>query len=143
MFAWSSWTPRTGEVDLRDYFTMDEAGIVVNPMLAEGQVHGGLAQGIGQALIENVAYDAGTGQLLSGTFMDYAMPRANDLCDFKGSYMETPAPSNPLGVKGNGEIGTIGAPAAVGNAVVDALWHLGVRTCRDADDPGTDLESHR
>ena len=117
----------SGEVDLRDYFTMDEAGIVVNPMLAEGQVHGGLAQGLGQALMENVAYDTGTGQLLSGTFMDYAMPRANDLCAFKGSYMETPAPSNPLGVKGNGEIGTIGAPAAAGNAVVDALWHLGVR----------------
>lgn len=117
----------TGRVTLRKYFTVDDSGIVVNPMLAEGQVHGGLAQGIGQALMEHITYETDSGQLLSGTFMDYAMPRASDLCDFHGAYMETPATGNPLGVKGNGEIGTIGAPAAMCNAVVDALTGLGVK----------------
>jgi len=118
----------SGEVSLRDYFTADDCGIIVNPMIVEGQVHGGLAQGIGQALMEHVVYDdAGSGQLLSGTFMDYAMPRAGDLPGVHCTFIETPAPSNPLGVKGGSETGTIGAPAAIGNAVVDALWDLGVR----------------
>jgi len=120
--------PDTGKVTLSDYFTSDDCGVVINPMIVEGQVHGGLGQGIGQALMENVVYDhGGTGQLLSGSFVDYCMPRADDLPSFKLTFIETPAPSNPLGVKGGSESGTIGAPAAIGNAVVDALWHLGVR----------------
>jgi aerobic carbon-monoxide dehydrogenase large subunit len=91
-------------------------------------VHGGLAQGIGQAMMEHVVYDKDSGQLLSGTFMDYAMPRASDMPPLRSGYHCTPAPSNPLGVKGGSETGTIGPPAAIANAVVDALWHLGVRT---------------
>jgi carbon-monoxide dehydrogenase large subunit len=118
----------TGKVEVRDYFTSDDAGKIVNPMIVEGQVHGGLAQGIGQALLEHVVYDpAHGGQLVSGTFMDYAMPRASDVPPYRTTFIETPAPSNPLGVKGGSETGTIGAPAALGNAVVDALWDLGVR----------------
>jgi carbon-monoxide dehydrogenase large subunit len=96
-------------------------------MIVEGQVHGGLAQGIGQALMEQIVYDRDSGQLLTGTFMDYAMPRADDMPSFRTGFIETPAPSNPLGVKGGSESGTIGAPVAIGNAVIDALWHLGVR----------------
>ncbi|MEC7488190.1 MAG: xanthine dehydrogenase family protein molybdopterin-binding subunit [Pseudomonadota bacterium] len=120
--------PDTGKVTLSNYFTSDDCGVIINPMIVEGQVHGGLGQGIGQALMENVVYDhGGTGQLLSGSFVDYCMPRADDLPSFKLTFIETPAPSNPLGVKGGSESGTIGAPAAIGNAVVDALWHLGVR----------------
>ena len=97
-------------------------------MIVEGQVHGGLAQGIGQAMMEHVIYDRETGQLLTGTFMDYAMPRASDMPPLQSDYLCVPAPSNPLGVKGASETGTIGPPAAIGNAVVDALWHLGVRS---------------
>mgnify|MGYP001261601202 CR=1 FL=1 len=118
----------TGKVTLRDYFTSDDCGVVINPLIVEGQVHGGLGQGIGQALMEHVVYDHdGGGQLISGSFADYCMPRADDLPSFNLTFIETPAPSNPLGVKGGSESGTIGAPAAIGNAVVDALWHLGVR----------------
>ncbi len=116
----------TGRVKLRDYFTIDDMGTIINPMIIEGQVHGGLAQGIGQAMMEHVIYDK-SGQLLSATFMDYAMPRTTDMPPLKSDYLCTPAPSNPLGVKGGSETGTIGPPAAIGNAVVDALWHLGVR----------------
>jgi carbon-monoxide dehydrogenase large subunit len=100
--------------------------MIVNPMIVEGQVHGGMAQGVGQALMEQIVYDGG-GQLLTGSFVDYAMPRAADLPPFQTCFIETPAPSNPLGVKGGSESGAIGAPAAIGNAVIDALWHLGVR----------------
>ena len=118
----------TGTVTLRDYYTSDDCGVVINPMIVEGQVHGGLGQGIGQALMEQVVYDhEGGGQLVTGTFADYCLPRADDLPSFNLTFIETPAPSNPLGVKGGSESGTIGAPAAIGNAVVDALWHLGVR----------------
>lgn len=116
----------TGRVKVRQYFTVDDMGTIINPMIIEGQVHGGLAQGIGQAMMEHVIYDE-TGQLLSATFMDYAMPRATDMPPLASDYLCTPAPSNPLGVKGGSETGTIGPPAAIGNAVVDALWHLGVR----------------
>ena len=120
--------PETGKVTVRNYFTSDDCGVVINPMIVEGQIHGGLGQGVGQALMEHVIYDhSEEGQLLSGTFVDYCMPRADDLPSFKLTFIETPAPSNPLGVKGGSESGTIGAPAAIGNAVVDALWHLGVR----------------
>jgi aerobic carbon-monoxide dehydrogenase large subunit len=117
----------TGRVKLRQYFTVDDMGTIINPMIIEGQVQGGLAQGIGQAMMEHVIYDADTAQLLSATFMDYAMPRATDMPALKSDYICTPAPSNPLGVKGGSETGTIGPPAAIGNAIVDALWHLGVR----------------
>lgn len=117
--------PTFGTVRLRDMYAVDDCGTIINPMIVEGQVHGGLAQGIGQALMEHVLYD-GDGQLLSGTFMDYAMPRAPDMPSFQTGFIETPAPSNPLGAKGGSESGAIGAPAAIANAVVDALWHLGV-----------------
>jgi aerobic carbon-monoxide dehydrogenase large subunit len=116
----------TGAVRLRNLYGADDCGMIINPMIVEGQVHGGMAQGIGQALMEHIIYDR-DGQLLTGSFMDYAMPRAGDLPDFVTGFIETPAPSNPLGVKGGSESGTIGAPAAIGNAVIDALWHLGVR----------------
>jgi carbon-monoxide dehydrogenase large subunit len=118
---------RTGRVKVREYYTVDDCGNIVNPMIVEGQVHGGLAQGIGQAMMEHVVYEKGTGQLLSGTFMDYAMPRSTDMPPLTSDFLCTPAPSNPLGVKGGSETGTIGPPATIGNAVVDALWHLGVR----------------
>ena len=116
----------TGAVHLRELYGADDCGMIVNPMIVEGQVHGGMAQGVGQALMEQIVYDR-EGQLLTGSFMDYAMPRASDLPSFRTGFIETPAPSNPLGVKGGSESGTIGAPAAIGNAVIDALWHLGVR----------------
>ena len=117
----------TGQVRVRDYYVIDDCGTIINPMIVEGQVHGGLAQGIGQALMEDCTYDHATGQPLSGSFMDYAMPRATDFPSFQLQSQVTPTPNNALGVKGSGESGTIGAPAAVANAVVDALWHLGVR----------------
>jgi carbon-monoxide dehydrogenase large subunit len=120
----------TGGITLRDYFTSDDCGRIINPMIVEGQVHGGLAQGIGQAMMEHVVYDDdGSGQLIAGSFMDYAMPRASDMPEnLSLAFLEDiPCPSNILGVKGGSETGTIGPPAAIGNAVVDALWHLGVR----------------
>jgi aerobic carbon-monoxide dehydrogenase large subunit len=119
--------PDTGQVTLRDMYAADDCGVVVNPMIVEGQVHGGLAQGIGQALREHIVYEPDSGQLLTASFMDYSMPRAHDVPSFHTAFIETPAPSNPLGVKGGSESGAIGAPAAIGNAMIDALWHLGVR----------------
>jgi aerobic carbon-monoxide dehydrogenase large subunit len=116
----------TGAVELRALYGADDCGMIVNPMIVEGQVHGGMAQGVGQALMEHIVYDR-DGQLLTGSFMDYAMPRAADLPAFQTGFIATPAPSNPLGVKGGSESGAIGAPAAIGNAVIDALWHRGVR----------------
>jgi carbon-monoxide dehydrogenase large subunit len=96
-------------------------------MIVEGQVHGGLVQGIGQALLENCVYDPETGQLLTGSFMDYAMPRADDMPTFKLDTICTPCSHNPLGTKGCGEAGAIGSPPAVINAVLDALKVLGVK----------------
>jgi carbon-monoxide dehydrogenase large subunit len=119
--------PETGAVRLRDLFAADDCGVIINPMIVEGQVHGSLAQGIGQALKEHIVYDRESGQLMTASFMDYGMPRAADLPSFHTAFIATPASSNPLGVKGGSESGTIGAPAAIGNAVIDALWHLGVR----------------
>ena len=119
--------PDTGAVTLRELYGADDCGKIINPIIVEGQVHGGMAQGVGQALMEQIVYDRDSGQLLTGSFMDYAIPRASDLPSFHTCFIETPAPSNPLGVKGGSESGTIGAPAAIGNAVIDALWHLGVR----------------
>jgi carbon-monoxide dehydrogenase large subunit len=117
----------TGTVTLSDYFTIDDAGVVINPLLVEGQIQGGLAQGIGQALSEQIVYDPQSGQLLTASFLDYGMPRADDMPALQSGFIVSPAPSNPLGVKGASESGTIGAPAAIGNAVIDALWDLGVR----------------
>ncbi|MBM3485055.1 MAG: xanthine dehydrogenase family protein [Alphaproteobacteria bacterium] len=118
----------TGAIRVRDYFTADDAGRIINPMIVEGQVHGGLAQGIGQAMLEHIVYDRESGQLVSGSFVDYAMPRADDMPERLALvFQEIPCPSNILGVKGGSETGTIGPPATIGNAVVDALWPLGVR----------------
>jgi carbon-monoxide dehydrogenase large subunit len=119
--------PRTGRVNLRDYYAVEDCGTIINPMVLAGQVHGGVAQGVGQALMEDLSIDHHSGQVLAGTFMDYAMPRASDFPSFQLDEQVTPTPHNVIGCKGGGESGTIGAPAAVGNAVVDALWHLGVR----------------
>jgi carbon-monoxide dehydrogenase large subunit len=119
--------PDTGRVRVDRFVAADDFGNVVNPMIVEGQVHGGLAQGIGQALLEGCVYDQ-DGQLLTGSYMDYAMPRADDLPGFVVETVKgTPCTHNPLGVKGCGEAGAIGATPAVINAVVDALAHLGVR----------------
>jgi len=119
--------PETGLVELRGLYAADDCGVVINPMIVEGQVHGGMAQGIGQALAEHIVYDRVSGQLLTASFLDYALPRAADVPAFATTFLASAAPSNPLGVKGASESGTIGAPAAIGNAVIDALWHLGVR----------------
>ena len=119
--------PETCAVTLRNYWAVDDVGTVINPMVLHGQVHGGLVQGIGQALMEECAYDAESGQYLSGTFMDYAIPHAEDVPSFGLDAHFTRALGNPLGAKGAGESGTIGAPACICNGVIDALWHLGVR----------------
>ncbi|AQS56150.1 xanthine dehydrogenase family protein molybdopterin-binding subunit [Novibacillus thermophilus] len=116
----------TGEIEIKRYLAVDDPGPVINPMVAEGQVHGGIVQGIGQALWEGAVYD-GQGQLLSGTFMDYAMPKARFFPKFETAFTETPSPVNPLGVKGIGETGTIAATPAVVNAVIDALKPFGVK----------------
>lgn len=119
--------PETCAVALRNYWAVDDVGTVINPMVLEGQVHGGLVQGIGQALMEECAYDPETGQYLAGTFMDYAIPHAEDVPSFGLDSHVTRALGNPLGAKGAGESGTIGAPACIANGVIDALWPLGVR----------------
>ena len=118
--------PETGKIDLKRYVACDDVGNVVNPMIVDGQVHGGVTHGVGQAMLEGAIYDE-DGQLLNGSYMDYALPRADDLPSFELDRTVTPCPHNPLGVKGAGETGTIGSTPAVVNAVVDALWHLGVR----------------
>ncbi len=119
--------PETGVTKVVAFTAVDDFGRIINPMIVEGQVHGGLAQGIGQALLEGCVYDRESGQLLTGSYMDYGMPRAADLPLFQVGTEVTPCTHNPLGVKGCGEAGAIGAPAAVMNAVVDALAPLGVR----------------
>ncbi len=117
--------PDTGQVALVRYAAVDDVGRMLNPLLCHGQIYGGIAQGIGQALVENLVYDPATGQLLSGSFQDYCMPRADDFCDLKLGSNVSPTPRNPLGVKGVGEAGTIGALPAVMNAVNDALAQVG------------------
>jgi carbon-monoxide dehydrogenase large subunit len=120
--------PDTGAVAVDRYTIVDDFGRTINPLLLEGQVHGGIVQGIGQALLEHAVYDPDSGQLLAGSFMDYAMPRAGDLPNFAFATHNVPTTANPLGVKGAGEAGAVGAPPAVINAVVDALHHrAGVR----------------
>jgi aerobic carbon-monoxide dehydrogenase large subunit len=118
--------PDTGTVELKRFTAADDFGRIVNPMIVDGQVHGGLAQGIGQALFEECRYDAESGQLLTGSYMDYRMPRAADLPFFEVSTHGTLCTHNPLGVKGCGEAGAIGSPGAVMNAVVNALMPLGI-----------------
>ncbi|MBS0222491.1 MAG: xanthine dehydrogenase family protein [Proteobacteria bacterium] len=120
--------PETGNVRLDRYLLVDDFGALVNPMLTLGQVHGGVAQGIGQALLENVVFDADSGQLLSGSMMDYALPRASDLPSFGGHLSDkAPTKSNRLGVKGSGQAGCMASPQTVMNAVLDALLPLGVK----------------
>ena len=119
--------PATGVTRVEKFTAVDDFGTIINPMIVEGQVHGGLVQGIGQAMMENCVYDRETGQLLTGSFMDYAMPRADDFPDFLIGNICTPCTHNPLGTKGCGEAGAIGSPPAVINAVLDALHGLGVK----------------
>ena len=118
--------PETGVVTLMNYTGIDDVGTVINPMIVEGQVQGGVAQGIGQALLENAVYDK-AGQLLSGSMMDYTMPRADNLPNIKVATETTLCTHNPLGVKGCGEVGAIGSPPAIIGAIVDALKDYGVR----------------
>ena len=116
----------TGHVDLVRYVAVDDVGNKINPLIVDGQLHGGIAQGVGQALWEGAIYDDG-GQLLSGSLMDYALPRAAWLPTFELDETVTPSPVNPIGVKGVGEAGAIASTAAVSNAVIDALSDLGIR----------------
>jgi carbon-monoxide dehydrogenase large subunit len=113
--------PETGTTEIIQFVAADDFGNIINPMIVEGQVHGGIGQGIGQALLENVHYDPQNGQLITASYMDYAMPRADDLPSFKLSHQNTPCPSNPLGIKGCGEAGAIGSPPALMNAITDAI----------------------
>jgi carbon-monoxide dehydrogenase large subunit len=112
--------PETGNVAIANWVAVDDFGTVINPMIVEGQVHGGIAQGVGQAMLENTVYNK-DGQLVSGSFMDYTMPRAVDFPSFKVDTTMTKCPGNPLGIKGCGEAGAIAAPAAVINAITDAI----------------------
>jgi carbon-monoxide dehydrogenase large subunit len=117
----------TGEVEIVEYTVVDDFGKVINPLLLAGQVHGGIAQGVGQALLERCVYESESGQLLSATYQDYTMPRADDLTHIEFVLNEVPCITNPLGIKGAGEAGAIGAPPAVINALVNALSDYGVR----------------
>jgi carbon-monoxide dehydrogenase large subunit len=119
--------PDTGECELVSYKLIDDVGTVINPLTLYGQIHGGIAQGVGQALMENVVYDGDSGQLLTASFMDYAMPRADTFSDIEIHSNPVPTALNPIGAKGAGEAGTVGALPAVTNAVVDALASAGVR----------------
>ncbi|MBX9701934.1 MAG: xanthine dehydrogenase family protein molybdopterin-binding subunit [Acetobacteraceae bacterium] len=126
--------PETGAVRLLSYLVVDDVGTVINPLTLKGQIHGGVAQGVGQILMERVVHDPDSGQLLTASFMDYAMPRAEDLCAMKIVSNPVPTPGNPLGAKGAGEAGCVGALPAVMNAIMDALKPLGVR---ELDMPAT------
>jgi carbon-monoxide dehydrogenase large subunit len=118
--------PETGAIEIVALTLVDDSGRSVNPMIVHGQMHGAVAQGIGQALTERCVYDPASGQLLSGSFLDYAIPRADDLPSIAVVSRDVPSPTNPLGVKGAGEGGTLPAPAAIANAIADALRPLGV-----------------
>ena len=126
---WRRWrsTRTPGTIAVPRYIVVDDVGHALNPMIVRGQVHGGVAQGIGQAMLERTAYDKESGQLLSASFMDYRLPRAGDLPDIEVDLIEVPCETNPLGVKGAGEAGAVGSPPALINAVVDALAGAGVR----------------
>ena len=125
MRAWSRSIRTREEISILRFVTVDDCGKVINPLLVQGQVHGGIAQGIGQALWEGAVYDE-SGNLVTGNLMEYAVPRADLLPSYETHRTETPTPVNALGVKGIGEAATIGSTPAVVNAVVDALSHLGV-----------------
>ncbi|MBV8189569.1 MAG: molybdopterin-dependent oxidoreductase, partial [Alphaproteobacteria bacterium] len=118
--------PETGQVTLDRYVGVDDYGVMINPMIVEGQAHGAMAQGAGQALLERTTYDPQSGQLIAATFMDYALPRADDLPSFDLGFNATRCTTNPLGVKGCGEAGAIAAFPAIANAILDALAPLGV-----------------
>jgi carbon-monoxide dehydrogenase large subunit len=119
--------PETGEVFIERYAVVDDVGRVINPMICHGQIEGALAQGIGQALMEAVVFDHESGQMLSASFNDYAMPRASDLpLHYELDFIDVPAKTNPLGIKGVGEAGCVGAPPAIMNAILDALHPRGV-----------------
>ncbi|MGI4795909.1 MAG: xanthine dehydrogenase family protein molybdopterin-binding subunit [Janthinobacterium lividum] len=120
--------PDTGSISTVRYIVVDDVGKAVNPMIVRGQVHGGVAQGLGQAVMERTVYDPASGQLLSGSLMDYTLPRASDLPDIEVDLIEIPCTSNPLGVKGAGEAGAVGSPPAMINAIVDALRSAGAKT---------------
>ena len=120
--------PDTGHLDIVRYSVTDDVGRAINPMIVRGQVHGGVAQGVGQAVFERTSYDPASGQLLAGSLMDYALPRAADLPDIEVDLIEVPCGTNPLGVKGAGEAGAVGSPPAVVNAIVDALRGDGVKS---------------
>jgi carbon-monoxide dehydrogenase large subunit len=116
----------TGIVDILDYVAVDDVGTIINPLLAAGQIHGGVVQGIAQALYEEVSYDPYTGQLLTGSLLDYAVPRAEHVPSIRSSFQQTPSPTNPIGVKGIGESGSIAAPPCMVHAVLDALSPFGI-----------------
>jgi carbon-monoxide dehydrogenase large subunit len=113
--------PETGTLAIARYVIVDDVGCVINPLIVDGQIHGGVAQGLGQALMENCVYDPQSGQLITATFVDYVMPRADDMPDLDISYNEIPCLTNPLGAKGAGEAGTIGSLPAIIGAISDAL----------------------
>ena len=129
--------PDTGIVEVVDYSVVDDVGTVLNPLLLKGQIHGGVAQGLGQAVMERIVFEPGSGQNLSGSFMDYAMPRADDMCSFRVEANPVPTATNPLGVKGAGEAGTVGALPAVTSAVLDALAPLGIESIAMPASPET------
>ncbi len=118
--------PETGAVRLVRYVAIDDVGRAINPLIVDGQTHGGIVQGLGQALCEACVVDPATGQTLTGSFMDYALPRAADVPSFATLLNEVPSPTNPLGVKAGGEGGTTPAPAVIASAIADALAPLGV-----------------
>src|SRR6516165_8325973 len=118
--------PDTGMIEILDYVAVDDAGVIINPLLARGQIHGGVVQGIGQALYEEARYDRTSGQLVTGSLLDYAVPHADTLPKIRSQFQQTPSPTNPLGVKGIGESGAIGAPPTIVHAVLDALASFGI-----------------
>jgi carbon-monoxide dehydrogenase large subunit len=118
--------PDTGVIEIIGYWVVDDVGTMINPTIVKGQIHGGIAQGVGQILMEQVAYDKDSGQLLSGSFMDYAMPRADNFCAIDVASNDVPTKRNPLGVKGAGEAGTVGAMPSLMNAIMNALAQVGV-----------------
>jgi carbon-monoxide dehydrogenase large subunit len=118
--------PETGHVDIARYTVVDDVGTVLNPLLLHGQIHGGVVQGVGQILMEDIRFDETSGQLMTGSFMDYAMPRAHHVCDIEVESHPVPTKTNPLGVKGAGEAGCVGALPAIANALVDALSEFGI-----------------
>jgi aerobic carbon-monoxide dehydrogenase large subunit len=132
--------PDTGQVTLARYTAVDDYGVLVNPMIAAGQAHGAIAQGVGQALLEHAVYDSGSGQVIAGSFMDYALPRADDLPLYDLGFNPTRCTTNPLGVKGCGEAGAVAAFPAIANAILDALAPLGVT---DLAGPATPLNLWR